>query len=63
MISVANNNTLLESRFSKTVSRLHDEANSEFPSILKGLVNGIFRKLKPEDMEETYIAMNREQGF
>ena len=46
-----------------TLSKLHNEANGELPSILKGLSKGIFRKLKPEDMEETFIAMNREQGL
>ncbi|NEQ55609.1 MAG: hypothetical protein F6K11_36775, partial [Leptolyngbya sp. SIO3F4] len=46
-----------------TLNQLHNEANGELPSILKGLSKGIFRKLKPEDMEETFIAMNREQGL
>jgi len=40
-----------------TLNQLHNEANGELPSILKGLSKGIFRKLKPEDMEETFIAM------
>ena len=46
-----------------TLNQLHNEASGELPSILKGLSKGIFRKLKPEDMEETFIAMNREQGL
>ena len=41
---------------------LHNKADKEFPKILKGLAKGIFRKLRPEDMRHTYIAISRQQG-
>ena len=51
------NNTIIN-----TLNRLHNEASSQGFTILKGLSKGIFRKLKPEDMEEAYIAISRQQG-
>ena len=56
-------NTLKDKYVSATLDRLHGEADQELPAILKGLSKGLFRKLKPEDMASTYIAMNREQGL
>jgi len=46
----------------QTLDRLHQEAQGEMLTILKGLSKGIFRKLQPEDMKDAYIAMSAEQG-
>ena len=54
-------NTNLALRY--TLNRMHKESEGEIFTILKGLSNGIFRKLKPEDMRDAYIAMSREQGI
>lgn len=53
---------ITDEKIAKTLQRLHQEANNEFPTIMKGLAKGIFRKLKPEDMKDAYIAMSRKQG-
>lgn len=45
-----------------TLNRLHQEAAGQGFTLLKGLAKGIFRKLKPEDMEEAYIPISRQQG-
>lgn len=55
-------NSLISPTISRTLDRLHGEADKELPKILKGLSKGLFRKLQPEDMADTYIAMNRTQG-
>ncbi len=44
------------------LERLHSEASSEMGKILKGLSKAVFRKLKPQDMKDTYIAISEEQG-
>lgn len=45
-----------------SLSILHQKSKRELPKILKGLAKGIFRKLQPEDMKDTYIAISQEQG-
>ena len=55
-------NSLTAPSVARTLDRMHGEADKELPKILKGLSKGLFRKLQPEDMADTYIAMNREQG-
>ncbi len=45
-----------------TLNRLHQASSKEFPTILKGLTKGVFRKLRPEDMKDAYIAISRSQG-
>lgn len=49
-------------RIQQTLNRLHDESSREMGKILKGLSKGIFRKLRPEDMKDAYIAISRKQG-
>ena len=46
----------------KTLDRMHQEASSQGLVLMKGISKGIFRKLRPEDMEEAYIAISRSQG-
>ncbi|NRB50346.1 MAG: class I SAM-dependent methyltransferase [Saprospiraceae bacterium] len=46
----------------RTLNRLHGESSREMGKILKGLSKGIFRKLQPKDMKDTYIAISRSQG-
>jgi predicted O-methyltransferase YrrM len=46
----------------QVLDRLHREASQEMPVILMGLLKGVFRKLKPEDMKDAYISMSRQQG-
>ena len=46
----------------QTLNKLHQEASQQGFTLLKGLSKGIFRKLKPEDMKDAYIALSREQG-
>lgn len=45
-----------------TLLRLHGSARTELRTILKGLLKGIFRKLRPEDMREAFIAVSPGQG-
>ncbi|MEO0473819.1 MAG: class I SAM-dependent methyltransferase [Bacteroidota bacterium] len=45
-----------------TLLRMHQEASSQGMVIAKGLSKGIFRKLRPEDMKDAYIAISRQQG-
>ena len=49
-------------RITKTLNRLHKEARSQGLILVKGLSKGIFRKLRPEDMKDAYIAISRKQG-
>ncbi len=46
----------------QVLQQLHQEASREFPKILKGLSKGVFRKLRPEDMKDAYIAISKGQG-
>lgn len=41
---------------------LHQEAAKQSFTILKGLMKGIFRKLRPEDMKDAYIPITKKQG-
>ncbi|MEM7103979.1 MAG: class I SAM-dependent methyltransferase [Bacteroidota bacterium] len=54
--------TIKDPATQKTLSRLHQEAANQSLILLKGLTKGIFRKLKPEDMEEAYIPISSRQG-
>ena len=54
--------TITEPIVRETLEGLHRQADKEFPKILKGLSKGIFRKLQPEDMKDTFIAISRQQG-
>jgi len=54
--------TISYPRVQAVLTQLHREASSEFGKILRGLSKGLFRKLKPEDMEKTYIAISKEAG-
>jgi len=47
----------------QTLQQLHKQAKREIFTILKGLVKGIFRKLKPEDMKNAYISLSQKQGL
>lgn len=47
----------------QTLQQLHIQAKREIFTILKGLIKGIFRKLKPEDMKNAYISLSQEQGL
>jgi len=55
-------NIISDKRVHTTLNRLHDEANSEGFTILKGLSKGVFRPLRPEDMKDAYIAISQGQG-
>ncbi len=44
------------------LDKLLREASREMGKIALGLSKGLFRKLKPEDMADTYIAISREAG-
>ena len=46
-----------------TLKRLHAEAGSQGLTLVKGLLKGIFRKLRPEDMQDAYIAISQNQGL
>ncbi len=46
----------------KTLDRLHKESSSEKLTIIKGALKGFFRKLRPSDMEDAYIAISKDQG-
>ena len=50
-------------RVAQTLDRLHSEASSQGLVLAKGLAKGIFRKLRPEDMKDAYIAISRDQGL
>ncbi len=54
--------TIPERAVRSTLAELHTQSNQEFPKILRGLAKGVFRKLKPEDMKDTFIAISRERG-
>ena len=43
----------------QTLTRLHSNASKEMSQILLGLSKGIFRKLQPKDMKNTYIAISQ----
>lgn len=56
-------NSIIEDQtISKVLTQLHQEAKGELLKIFYSLRKGIFRKLKPEDMEQTYIALTPDQG-
>ncbi|MEN0048122.1 MAG: class I SAM-dependent methyltransferase [Bacteroidota bacterium] len=55
-------NTISYPKVISTLNQLHYEASREIGKIAKGLSKGIFRKLRPEDMKDTYIAISRQQG-
>lgn len=52
-----------DKNISQTLTRLHKSSRKDLPNIMKGLAKGVFRKLKPEDMKNAYIAMTEEQGM
>lgn len=54
--------TIKDARIKKTLDRLHTEAAAQRLTLVKGLVKGLFRKLKPEDMQDAYIPISRQQG-
>lgn len=51
-----------DERIQQTLNRMHREASSQGMTIIKGLSKGVFRKLRPEDMKDAYIAISRNQG-
>ena len=55
-------NKIEDAQINAVLDRLHREASSQGLTLLKGLSKGIFRKLRPEDMKDAYIALSREQG-
>ncbi|MEM8891249.1 MAG: class I SAM-dependent methyltransferase [Bacteroidota bacterium] len=55
-------NIISDKRVHTTLNRLHNEANSQGFTILKGLSKGVFRPLRPEDMKDAYIAISQGQG-
>lgn len=55
-------NTITYPSVQSVLSRLHYEASREMGKIMMGLSKAVFRKLKPEDMKDTYIAISQEQG-
>lgn len=55
-------NTISNKETTKTLNKLHRESASEKLTIIKGALKGVFRKLRPSDMKEAYIAITREQG-
>ena len=54
--------TITNPQIQHTLNSLHREASGQGFTILKGLSKGIFRKLRPEDMKDAYIAITRDQG-
>jgi len=46
----------------KVLGRLHAESSSEKLTIMKGVLKGIFRGLRPKDMKDAYIAITEKQG-
>lgn len=46
----------------ETLGKLHKESSSEKLTILQGVIKGLFRELKPEDMKDAYISITKEQG-
>ncbi|MEL6676597.1 MAG: class I SAM-dependent methyltransferase [Bacteroidota bacterium] len=54
--------TIQQTSVQRTLDRMHQEANSEGMTILKGLTKGVFRKLEPADMSKAYIAISEGQG-
>ena len=55
-------NKISDIQILQTLDRMHSEASRQGFTLMKGLAKGIFRKLKPEDMKDAYIALSREQG-
>ena len=55
-------NQIQEEKINSTLNTLHKAASNEGLTIIKGLSKGIFRKLRPTDMKDAYIAITREQG-
>ena len=45
-----------------TLARLHKEANSQGLTLIKGLTKGLFRPLKPQDMQDAYISISKREG-
>ncbi|MEZ6137563.1 MAG: hypothetical protein R3C53_21965 [Pirellulaceae bacterium] len=46
----------------KTLKRLHREASSQTFVMMKGLAKSIFGGLTPENMQEAYLAISKQQG-
>ncbi|RKR15398.1 putative O-methyltransferase YrrM [Maribacter vaceletii] len=55
-------NTISNKKTTITLNKLHKESSSEKLTIMKGAIKGIFRELRPSDMEDAYIAITKEQG-
>ncbi len=54
--------TITDNSIQNTLNDLHRQSSNEMPKIMKGLAKGIFRKLRPEDLGEAFIAITRKQG-
>ena len=55
-------NTISNKKTTKTLNKLHKESSSEKLTIMKGVLKGVFRELRPSDMKDAYIAITKKQG-
>ncbi len=46
----------------ETLNALHLDARKDYMRIGKGVVKSIFRPMKPEDFDQAYLPISREQG-
>ena len=46
----------------ETLNALHLDAKKDFMRIGKGVVKSIFRPMKPEDFDQAYLPISKEQG-
>ena len=44
------------------LNALHLDAKKDYKHIGKGIVKSIFRPMKPEDFEQAYLPISKEQG-
>ena len=55
-------NAIQNNQILSTLGRMHYESSREMGKIMKGMSKAIFRELRPEDMEDTYIAISEQAG-
>lgn len=56
-------NELNDIQVTRTLQELHKKASGNSLTMAKGLSKGIFHKLQPEHMKDSYMAIGEEDGI
>ncbi len=55
-------NTLYKNKVSQKLDILHNDAKNDFMQMGKGMVKSLFRPIEPNDFENAYLPISKEQG-